>query len=108
MTQYWNLSQAKVVIILAGCLATAFVQLSTSPATVAFARKLGATGWQLGILGALPTGLLLVQLLAAVLVRRLRHRKPLFMIVTIAQRISLLPAALEPWLFPQLDDSVWV
>ena len=86
----------------------AFTQLTTSPATVQFARSMGATGLEIGILGALPLGLVCMQILAAVGVQRLSRRKPLWMAVSFVQRTIFLPAALGPWLFPQVDDLVWV
>jgi MFS family permease len=86
----------------------AYTQLTTSPATVQFARSMGATGLEIGILGALPLGLVCMQLLAAVAAARLRRRKPLWMAVSLVQRTVFLPAALGPWLFPQVGDLVWV
>ena len=59
----------------------AYTQLTTSPATVQFARSMGATGFHIGILGALPLGLVCMQLLSAVAVQRLARRKPLWMVV---------------------------
>ena len=47
----------------------AYTQLTTSPATVQFARSMGATGLHIGILGALPLGLVCMQLLSAVVVQ---------------------------------------
>lgn len=86
----------------------AYTQLTTSPATVQFARSMGATGLHIGILGALPMGLVCVQLLAAVAVQRLRRRKPLWLAVSLVQRTIFLPAALGPWLLPQVDDEIWI
>ena len=86
----------------------AYTQLTTSPATVQFARSMGATGLHIGILGALPLGLVCVQLLAAVAVQRMQHRKPLWLGMSIVQRLIFLPAALGPWLLPQVPDTVWI
>jgi hypothetical protein len=86
----------------------AYTQLTTSPATVQFARSMGASGLHIGILGALPLGLVCVQLLAAVAVQRLSHRKPLWLCLSLVQRLIFLPAALGPWLLPSVDDGVWV
>ncbi len=104
----WPLESAKRAIVVAGCLAMAYTQLTTSPATVQFARSMGATGFHIGILGALPMGLVGVQLLAAIVVQRLDRRKPLWLGVSILQRIIFLPAALGPWLLPQVDPTVWI
>ncbi|HTM54718.1 MAG TPA: MFS transporter [Pirellulales bacterium] len=107
-TGLWPLSTAKKAIVAAGCCGMAYTQLTTSPATVQFARSMGATGLEIGILGALPLGLVCMQLLAAVLVQRLERRKPLWMAVSLVQRTCFLPAALGPWLFPEVSDLVWV
>lgn len=104
----WSLQTAKRLIVVAGCLAAAYTQFSISPATVAFARSLGATSLHIGILGALPTGVLFMQLLAALLVNHLHYRKPLWFWMTIAQRLVLVPAALGPWLYPDVSAAVWV
>ncbi|HVW03275.1 MAG TPA: MFS transporter, partial [Planctomycetaceae bacterium] len=104
----WSLSTAKRAIIVAGCLAAAYLQFSTSPATIAFARSLGANGLHIGILGALPTGMLFMQLLAAISVHYVHHRKPLWFWVAVLQRLVLLPAALGPWLWPDLPPAMWV
>jgi MFS family permease len=104
----WPLESAKRAIVVAGCLAMAYTQLTTSPATVQFARSMGATGLHIGILGALPIGLVGMQLLAAITVQRLARRKPLWMAVSLLQRMIFLPAALGPWLLPQVEPTVWI
>ncbi|MBI3836914.1 MAG: MFS transporter [Planctomycetia bacterium] len=102
------MESAKRAIVVAGCCAMAYTQLTTSPATVQFARSMGATGLHIGILGALPMGLVCMQLLSAVAVQRLARRKPLWLCISIVQRMIFLPAALGPWLFPQVDDTLWI
>src|SRR5579871_997124 len=82
--------------------------MSISPVTVAFARSLDATDFDIGILGALPTGVLFMQLLAAVAVTHLHHRKPLWFRITIGHRLVLLPVALGPWLWPDVPGSFWI
>lgn len=86
----------------------AYTQLTTSPATVQFARSMGATGLHIGILGALPIGLVVMQLFAALATSRLSRRKPMWFWVSIFQRLVFLPAALGPWLWPQVPDVVWI
>jgi MFS family permease len=86
----------------------AYTQLTTSPATVQFARSMGATGLHIGILGALPLGLVGMQLFSAVAMQHFARRKPLWLAVSIIQRMIFLPAALGPWLFPQVSDAVWI
>ncbi len=104
----WPLETSKRAIVVAGCCAMAYTQLTTSPATVQFVRSMGASGLHVGILGALPLGLVGMQLLSAIVVQRLRRRKPLWLAVSLVQRILFLPAALGPWLMPQVDDSAWI
>ena len=69
----------------------AFTQLTTSPATVQFARSLGGNGLHIGILGALPVALIGVQLLAALAANHVRQRKPLWFWVSIVQRLVFCP-----------------
>ena len=86
----------------------AYTQLTTSPATVQFARSLGASGLHIGILGAIPLGVVFMQLLAALAVARLDYRKPLWFWLSLVQRLIFLPAALGPWLMPQMSDHFWI
>ena len=96
---------ARRAIVFAGCLGMAYTQLTMSPAAAEYARSLGATGWHVGLLGALPTLMLVTQFAAAVVANRLRHRRPLWMAVSIAERLLFVPAGLVA-LFPgTLSDS---
>jgi MFS family permease len=104
----WPLETAKRAIIVAGCCGMAYTQLTTSPATVQFARSMGANGLHVGILGALPLGLVCMQLLSAVAVQRMARRKWLWIGASVVQRLMFLPAALGPWLLPQIDDVIWI
>jgi hypothetical protein len=104
----WSLEQAKRVIVVGGSLAMAYTQLTTSPATIKFAQDLGANGFHIGVLGALPVMLVGMQVLSALMVRRLPFRKPLWVAVSLVQRLVFLPAALGPWLFPEVPSVVWL
>jgi MFS family permease len=86
----------------------AYTQLTTSPATVQYARSLGGTGLHIGILGALPLGLVCMQLFSAVAVQRMARRKTTWIIASIFQRMMFVPAALGPWLLPQFSDAFWI
>lgn len=86
----------------------AYTQLTTSPATVQFARELGGTGFHIGVLGALPVALIFMQVIAALAVRRITYRKPIWLAVSIVQRLVFLPAALGPWLMPSLPNAFWL
>jgi hypothetical protein len=85
---------ARRAIVVAGCLGMIYTQLTMSPAATEYARTLGATGWHIGLLGALPTLMLVTQFGAAVIANRLRYRRKLWMPVAIAERLLFVPAAL--------------
>lgn len=104
----WSLKGAKRAIIIAGCLAAAYTQLTTSPATIEYIRSIGANEFHIGILGALPTLMLFMQFVAAVAVNHLACRRRLWFWTALSHRLMLLPTALGPWLFPELPDQVWV
>ena len=104
----WSLRRAQVAIIVAGCLGMAYTQLTTSAVVIQFARSLGATGLHIGILGALPTGMLFMQFVAAYFANRVRYRRPLWAAACYAQRVCYLPIALGAWLFPSVSPSVWL
>ena len=104
----WSLPVARKAIVVAGCCGMAYTQLSMSPATIAYARSLHATELHFGILGALPTGMLFLQFLAAVVANHLQYRRRLWLAVSVVQRLVLLPVALGPVLFPHVDDITWV
>lgn len=104
----WSERTAQRAIIVAGCLGMIYLQLTTSPATVQFARSLGANGLHIGILGALPTAMLFMQFVAAVIVNRLRFRRRLWLTVGIAHRLIMLPAALGPTLWPDMPAGFWI
>lgn len=79
-----------------------------SPATVEYARELGAGGIHIGILSALPTGMLFTQFITAWMISRLRYRRKMWICVSLLQRTIYLPVALGPWLIPGVPDSVWL
>ena len=85
-----------------------YTQLTTSPATVQFARSMGGSGLHIGILGAIPLALVFCQLFAALAVNRVERRKPLWFWISIVQRVVFVPAALGPWLLPQIPDQFWI
>ncbi len=104
----WSLPAARRAIVIAGCLAAAYTQLTTSPSTVAFARELGANEFHQGILGALPTLMLFGQFLAAVVVNHLTYRRWVWFAAAMTHRVLLIPVALGPWFFPQISGEFWV
>lgn len=86
----------------------AYLQLTTSPATIEFARGHGGTGLHVGILGAIPTLMLFMQFLAGTLVNHLRYRRWVWMSVSITQRLAFVPLAIGAWLYPDLPPEYWV
>ncbi len=86
----------------------AYTQVTTSPLLIEFARQLGATGLHVGLLGAAPTGLFFIQFLAAVVTRNVRFRRQWWFWSSLAHRLSYLPLAIGPWLFPDLSNETWV
>lgn len=104
----WSLKAAQRAVIAAGCLAAAYTQLTTSPATIEFCRSIGGDEFHIGILGALPTLMLFCQFLAAVLVNHLHYRRWVWFWTAMTHRLLLLPIALGPWLFPEVSNHTWV
>lgn len=86
----------------------AYLQLTTSPATIEFARAHGGTGLHVGMLGAIPTLMLFMQFLAGTLVNHLSYRRWLWMSVSIVQRLAFVPLAIGAWLYPDLPGEFWV
>ncbi|MFV0443557.1 MAG: MFS transporter [Planctomycetaceae bacterium] len=104
----WSLRKAQLAIVIAGCLGTAYTQLTTSVASIEFCRALGGGGLEIGVLSAIPTGMLFMQFLAAWIANRLEYRRPLWFWLTLLQRLLLLPLSAGPWLFPQVSNTVWL
>lgn len=103
-----TLPTAKRLIVAGGCLSMAYQQLTLSPATVEYFRYLGATGLEFGLLGALPTALVVAQLLAGLAMERIASRKQVWFWLSLVQRMLCVPVALGPWLFPGISDHTWV
>ena len=104
----WSLADAKRVIVVAGCLAAVYTQLTTSPATIAYARSIGANELHIGILGALPTLMLFMQFVSGIAVNHLTHRRRLWFWAALTHRLMLLPTALGPWLIPGMSPDAWI
>ena len=85
-----------------------YTQLTTCPATIKYARSLGADGLHIGILGALPTGLFFMQFLSALMVNHLQYRRHLWFWVSLVQRVTFVPIAAAPLLWPEVADSIWI
>lgn len=104
----WSLTGAKRAIIVAGCLAAAYTQLTTSPATIEYIRLRGANEFHIGILGALPTLMLFMQFVSALVVNHLRYRRRLWFWTALTHRLMLLPTAIGPWIYPEMSNEFWV
>lgn len=63
-----------------------------------FARHLGCTEFQLGVLAALPFMAQLVSMPASVLIERTAQRKRIFLTALYSQRLLWFPIAIVPWL----------
>mgnify|MGYP002623238409 FL=1 len=108
LNSYWSPETAQRAIIVSGCLGMAYTQLTMSPATIAYAQSLGATGLHIGILGALPVAMLFMQFLAAIAANHLRYRRRTWVSVSVLQRLILVPVVCGPLLFPEVSDAVWI
>lgn len=95
-------------IIVAGCLGMVYTQLVLCPAGIELIRQYGGTGYHVGIFGAIPTLMLFLQFFSAVVANHLTYRRGLWMTVSFVQRITLLPIALGPFLFPDVSGRVWL
>ena len=104
----WSLKGAKRAIIAGGCLAAAYTQLTTSPATIEYVRSIGGNEFHIGILSALPTLMLFMQFVSAIVVNHLTERRCLWFWTALAHRLLLLPTALGPWLLPGFSNEFWV
>ncbi|MDB4637830.1 MAG: MFS transporter [Planctomycetaceae bacterium] len=85
-----------------------YTQLTMSPATIQFARSFGATGLHVGILGALPTLMLFMQFVSALLVNHLNYRRRVWFWVSLLQRIIFLPLVAAILLIPNVTDQTWM
>lgn len=103
-----SLQAAQRVIVIAGCLGMAYTQLTLSAASIDFVRALGGSGFHVGLLNALPVGLLITQFAAAVAANHLQYRRRLWMTLALLQRLILVPIAFGPWLLPGVADRLWV
>jgi hypothetical protein len=95
-------------IIVAGCCGMAYTQLTLSAASIDYTRQLGGNGLHVGVLNALPTGMLFIQFLAALAANHLRFRRPLWMACSLIQRVLYIPIMAGPWLWPQVPDTTWL
>jgi MFS family permease len=103
----WPLKTAQRVIIVAGCCGMAYTQLTLSAASIDFVRTLGGTGLHVGILNALPVGMLFLQFLAAIVANHLAYRRRLWMGLSLLQRTIVVPVAFGPVLWPEISDAAW-
>lgn len=104
----YDQTTAQRAIIVSGCFGMIYTQLTMSPATIEFARSLGADGLHIGILGALPSATLFMQFGAAVLVNHLDYRRRTWFVLSIAQRLVFLPLVLGLFFFRDLPGATWV
>lgn len=79
-----------------------------SPAATDFFRSLGMNEFHFGLLGGLPMIMLFLQFVGALVATRLRHRKALFIAVSLVSRLLYLPIALMPLLYAGLSPGAWI
>lgn len=90
----------------AGCLGMLYLASIGSPVTAQFFRSLGADEFHFGLLGGIPTIMLSMQFVGALIVNRLHRRKHVFIVLLIVTRALRLPIAFVPLLWPDLPRSV--
>ena len=87
--------------IAAGAFGTFWIGAAYGMPLPLFMQAVQATGFQLGVMGAVRQLALFAQLPSAFVVERLERRKPFWAVVAITHRLLwFVPAAL-PWLWPQ-------
>ena len=91
--------------IAAGAFGTFWIGAAYGTPLPLFLQAVQATGFQLGLMGAVRQFALLAQIPSAFLVERLERRKPFWAVVAITHRLLWLVPALLPWLWPQ--GKVW-
>ena len=93
------------VVTIAGALGTIWgtICLGSAPRTK-FLIELGATPYHFGLMGAIASGTLLLQLFSGIWANRLRHRKPPWMALIIIHRLVFLGALGAPLFFVQSAD----
>lgn len=96
-------------ITVAGCLAMIYFEFTSAGPRTDLLDKIGASYVQFGVLEAIPPLMLLMQFLSGLMVTRLTRRKPLWIVLLIAQRVMAIPFALLPILFPTMPTAelVW-
>lgn len=93
---------------MAGCCGMAYTQLTLSAAAIDYTRQLGGGGLHVGVLNALPTGMLFMQFLAALAANHLQYRRTLWITLSVVQRLTYVPVVIGPWLWPQVPDATWL
>ena len=85
----------------AGAFGTFWIGAAYGTPLPLFLQAVQATGFQLGLMGAVRLLALLAQLPAAFFVERLERRKTFWAVAAIAHRLLWLVPALLPWVWPQ-------
>lgn len=95
-------------INIAGCLAMVYMNLAEGSAQTEFARWLGASEFQFGIIYSIAPAMLVVQFLSALVNNRLKYKKGLWIWIMAVHRALVVPVALLPWLAPEAGTEAWV
>lgn len=96
-----TLERAMAANIVAGALGTFWMGAAYGAPLPLFLQAVQATGFQLGLMGAVRQAALLAQLPSAFLVERMARRKTFWAVVEIIHRLLWLVPALLPWLWPE-------
>lgn len=113
MRELSNLSPAEVkrawrIVSWAGLLGSTYYLLCVNGAPrIKFLTELHATNSDFGLIAGLGSFLLIFQILGSILSNRLTRRKPLWMFITIAHRLSFAGVVLAPLLFDSARERIW-
>lgn len=94
------------LITVAGSLCMCYLVCVNNPIATDFYKELGANDFHFGLIGGLPIFMLSFQFIGAFLTNRLRHRKPLFMVMIILGRLIYIPISLMPLIFPEVSKEM--
>ena len=87
-------------VTFAGCLAMVFMYLTRGAQQTEFIRKLGASEFHFGVIGAIPPFMLGMQFISALAVNHLPYRKKIWITMLVIRRALVVLLALLPWIFP--------
>ena len=102
-----SLQRSVKLLTLSACLYVAYAACIGSPATTKFFLHLGANDLHIALVGGVPTVMLSMFFVGALLANRLTRRKPTFFRLFIPGRLLFLPVAFIPLIVPDAPIN-WV